>query len=75
MKRSSSVIPFGYTLDIDNPSTLLEVPEQLEAPNKIVPMIKQKTLSLREGSAWLEYETGRYLSHVGLKKIAEKYAD
>jgi len=74
MRRTSSTIPFGYKLNIEDPSTLLEVPEELEALNKIVPMIKQKTLSLREGSAWLQYETGRSLSHMGLKKIAARYA-
>jgi len=35
-------------------------------------MIKDKTLSLREGSLWLEFETGRKLSHMGLKKIVDK---
>ena len=74
MRRSSSVIPLGYKLNLEDPSTLLEVPKELEALNKIIPMINQKTLSLREGSAWIEYETGRPLSHMGLKKIAEKYA-
>jgi hypothetical protein len=38
----------------------------------VLPMIKDKTLSLREGSMWLESTTGRKLSHMGLKKIAEK---
>jgi hypothetical protein len=73
MKKKSSVIPFGYKLDINNPTYLLEVPEEKEALNKILPMIKNKTLSLREGSAWIEYETGRPLSHMGLKRIAQKY--
>ena len=72
MRRTSSTIPFGYQLDSFN--KLQEVPEQLEALNKIIPMIKEKALSLREGSAWIEYETGRSLSHMGLKKIAERYA-
>ena len=74
MRRTSSTIPFGYELSQEDSSTLLEVPKELEALNKIVPMIKQKTLSLREGSAWLQYETGRSLSHMGLKKIAARYA-
>jgi archaellum component FlaC len=75
MKRTSSVIPFGYKLSETNYSELEEVPEQKEALKKIVPMIQQRTLSLREGSAWIEYETGRSISHMGLKKIAEKYAE
>jgi hypothetical protein len=72
MRRTSSTVPFGYKLNIEDPSTLLEVPKELEALKKIVPMIKEKTLSLREGSAWIEYETGRSLSHMGLKKIADR---
>mgnify|MGYP003118011097 CR=1 FL=1 len=72
-RRTSSTIPFGYSLNESDPQFLKEVPEQLEALNKIVPMIKDKTLSLREGSVWLEYETGRKLSHMGLKKIAARH--
>lgn len=73
MRRTTSTIPFGYKLNINNTSELLEVPEEKEALNKILPMIKNKTLSLREGSAWIEYETGRPLSHMGLKRIAQRY--
>ena len=72
-RRTSSTIPFGYSLNESDPQFLKEVPEQLEALNKIIPMIKDKTLSLREGSVWLEYETGRKLSHMGLKKIAARH--
>jgi len=72
-RRTSSTIPFGYSLNESDPQFLKEIPEQLEALNKIVPMIKDKTLSLREGSVWLEYETGRKLSHMGLKKIAARH--
>ena len=67
-RRSSSTIPFGYTLSED-PKFLEEVPEQIEALEKIKPLIKDKTLSLREGAMWLEHTTGRPLSHTGLKKI------
>ena len=72
MRRTTSTIHFGYKLNINNTSELLEVPEEKEALNKILPMIKNKTLSLREGSAWIEYETGRPLSHKGLRRIANK---
>ena len=75
MRRTTGTIPFGYKLNINNTSELLEVPEEKEALNKILPMIKNKTLSLREGSAWIEYETGRPLSHMGLRRIANKYAE
>ena len=72
MRRTSSTIPFGYKLNEDNPELLDEVPEELQALDKILPLIKDKTLSLREGSLWLTHETGRSISHMGLKKIAER---
>jgi hypothetical protein len=74
MRRSSSTIPFGYKLDDGNVELLTPVQEQLEALNKILPMIKDRTISLREGSLYLESITGRKLSHMGLKKIADRYA-
>ena len=73
MRRSSSTIPFGYKLDESNNEMLESVPDQLEALNKILPMIKDRTISLREGSLYLESITGRKLSHMGLKKIAERH--
>ena len=72
MRRSSSTIPFGYKLSESNNEMLEPVEAELEALNKILPMIKDKTLSLREGSMWLTHETGRAISHMGLKKIAEQ---
>jgi len=72
MRRSSSTIPYGYKLDDDNTELLISVTSELDALDKVLPMIKDKTLSLREGSMWLESTTGRKLSHMGLKKIAEK---
>ncbi len=72
MRRTSSTIPFGYELNENNPEFLNPIPEQLEALEKILPMIRDKTLSLREGSMWLTHETGRSISHMGLKKIAER---
>lgn len=72
MRRTSSTIPFGYKLNEDNPELLDAVPEELQALDKILPLIKDKTLSLREGSLWLTHETGRSISHMGLKKIAER---
>tara|TARA_R100000742_G_C4279250_1_gene103353 strand:- start:4901 stop:5086 length:186 start_codon:yes stop_codon:yes gene_type:complete len=59
-------------LDESNPEMLKPLPDQLEALEKVLPMIKDSSLSLREGSLWLEHETGRKLSHMGLRKIAAK---
>lgn len=70
-RRTSSTIPFGYKLVEEK--FLEEIPEEQQALKKILPFIKEKSISLREGATWLEYETGRYLSHMGLKKIADKH--
>lgn len=72
-RRTSSTIPFGYKLDEHNTQYVIEVEEELEALNKIIPMIKAKTISLREGAAWLSYTTGRHISHEGLNKIAKRH--
>ena len=75
MRRSSSTIPFGYKLDEGNVELLTAIPEQLEQLDKMIIMIKEKTLSLREAAIFLEHKTGRTISHMGLKKIADKRYD
>ena len=72
IRRSSSTIPFGYKLDEDNTELLNPIPEQLEELDKMITMINDRTLSLREASLFLEHKTGRFISHMGLKKIADK---
>jgi len=57
-------IPFGYERQEDE---LIEIPEQLKALEEIKDLVKNKILSLREGSLWLEHKTGRKLSYQGLK--------
>ena len=70
MQRASSTIPFGYELAEDN-RTLEPVENQLETLRVVASLVKDRTLSLREGSQWIEHKTGRSLSHVGLKKIID----
>jgi hypothetical protein len=72
IRRSSSTIPFGYKLNDSNNQMLEPVQEELDMLDKVLPLIREKTLSLREGSMWLTHETGRSISHMGLKKIAEQ---
>ncbi len=72
LRRSSSTIPFGYKLSESNNQMLETVEKEIKALDKILPMVKDKTISLREGSMWLTHETGRSISHMGLKKIAEQ---
>lgn len=67
-RRSSSTIPFGYELAQDN-KTLKPIESELESLKNIAKLVQDEVLSLREGSLWLQTETGRSLSHTGLKKI------
>jgi len=68
MKRRGPA-PFGYKKEGDN---LIEIPEETKALEEIKGLVKDKILSLREGSLWLEHKTGRKLSYQGLKnKIDE----
>ena len=72
IRRSSSTIPFGYKLSESNNEVLEPIQKELEMLDKVLPLIREKTLSLREGSMWLTHQTGRSISHMGLKKIAEQ---
>ena len=70
MRRASSTIPFGYELAEDK-RTLEPVENQLETLRVVASLVKYNTLSLSEGSQWIEHKTGSSLSHVGLKKIID----
>jgi len=68
MKRRGPA-PFGYKKEGDD---LVEIPQETKALEEIKELVREKVISLREGSAWLEYKTGRKLSYQGLKnKIDE----
>ena len=71
MRRTSSTIPFGYKLSESDDTKLEEIPEQLKTLTEVATLVSDKVLSLREGSAWIEYKTGRKLSRVGLKNIID----
>ena len=65
IKKRARTIPFGFKQSSD-PNYLEPIKEELDA-------LKQareysKTCSLRETASWLHRKTGRYISHVGLKK-------
>ena len=71
MRRTSSTIPFGYELSEADKSLLIAIPDQIEALDETKTLVKDKVLSLREATTWLEYKPGRKLSPVGLKKIID----
>ena len=64
--RISRTIPFGYDIDPDDPDVLLPNEYQLDMLEKAQQYLKQ--YSYREVANWLTRNTGREISHVGLKK-------
>jgi|TARA_S200002703_G_scaffold129467_1_gene116527 hypothetical protein len=67
IKRTTSTIPFGYELDKQE-GYLKPIEEQILALSVASFMVKEDEVSLRDAADWLYAETGRYISHVGLKK-------
>tara|TARA_R110001592_G_scaffold2129_4_gene13121 strand:- start:4895 stop:5335 length:441 start_codon:yes stop_codon:yes gene_type:complete len=67
--RISRTIPFGYELDPDDPDVLLPIDKQLDMLDKAKEYLKQ--YSYREVANWLTRNTGRDISHVGLRKRLE----
>tara|TARA_B100000085_G_scaffold266203_1_gene274652 strand:- start:599 stop:1042 length:444 start_codon:yes stop_codon:yes gene_type:complete len=64
--RIARTIPFGYQEDPEDSDMLLPIPRELRALEKAKEYLRQ--YSYREVSLWLEKQTGRSISHVGLKK-------
>jgi len=64
--RISRTIPFGYELDKDDPHILQPVENELDMLEEAKRYLKQ--YSYREVANWLSRNTGRSISHVGLKK-------
>ena len=69
IKRRARTIPFGFKQSSD-PNYLEPIREELDALNQAKEY--SKTCSLRETASWLHRKTGRYISHVGLKKRLER---
>ena len=65
IKKRARTIPFGFKQSND-PNYLEPVKEELDALNQAKDYLKN--CSLRETASWLHRKTGRYISHVGLKK-------
>ena len=59
-------VPFGYIVDPDDEDFLKPVPKELELLEQAKKHLKQ--YSLREVAAWLSTQSGRYISHMGLRK-------
>ena len=65
IKKRARTIPFGFKQSND-PNYLEPVKEELQALDQAKDYLKN--CSLRETASWLHRKTGRYISHVGLKK-------
>lgn len=64
--RVARTVPFGYKADPEDKMVLLPVPNELDLLEKAKEYLKQ--YSYREVANWLSRNTGRYISHVGLRK-------
>tara|TARA_R100001480_G_scaffold29730_1_gene40435 strand:+ start:353 stop:655 length:303 start_codon:yes stop_codon:yes gene_type:complete len=69
IKKRAKTVPFGFK-ESNTPGYLEPVKEELEALNQAKDYLKN--CSLRETASWLHRKTGRYISHVGLKKRIER---
>jgi hypothetical protein len=67
--RISRTIPFGYEVDPDDPDVLLPIEHELNMLEQAKKYLKQ--YSYREVANWLTRNTGRDISHVGLRKRLE----
>ena len=64
--RVARTIPFGYELDPKDKGILLPISAELDMLEQAQKYLKQ--YSYREVANWLTRNTGRTISHVGLKK-------
>ena len=69
IKKRARTIPFGFKQSQD-PNYIEPVKEELDALRQAE--VYSKTCSLRETAQWLHRKTGRYISHVGLRKRLAK---
>ena len=64
--RIARTIPFGYEADESDPDILIPVSKELDLLETARKHVKQ--YSYREVANWLSANSGRYISHVGLRK-------
>ena len=64
--RIARTVPFGYKLNDDDPDILDPIKTELDLLEKARQHVRQ--YSYREVANWLSRNSGRYISHVGLRK-------
>ena len=67
--RIARTVPFGYKQSEEDPDILDPIPTELDLLEKARAYTNQ--YSYREVSNWLSTNSGRYISHVGLRKRLE----
>ena len=71
-RRTSSTVPFGYEDDGLIDGYLKAIPEDIEVLNEVAESVFLGEVSLGIGVDWLEAETGKKMSRMGLKKYVDK---
>ena len=64
--RIARTVPFGYKLNEEDPDLLDPISTELDLLEKARQHVNQ--YSYREVANWLSTNSGRYISHVGLRK-------
>jgi len=64
--RIARTVPFGYKQNEEDPDILDPIKTELDLLEKARKYVNQ--YSYREVANWLSANTGRYISHVGLRK-------
>ena len=64
--RIARTVPFGYKQNEEDPDLLDPIPTELDLLEKARQYTNQ--YSYREVANWLSTQSGRYISHVGLRK-------
>ena len=67
--RIARTIPFGYEINKDDSNILDPIPLELDLIEKARKYVNQ--YSYREVANWITKNSGRYISHVGLRKRLE----
>ena len=64
--RIARTVPFGYVKSEEDSYLLIPIPNELDKLEMARKYVNQ--YSYREVANWLTKQTGRYISHVGLRK-------
>ena len=67
--RIARTVPFGYKINKDDSNILDPIPLELDLIEKARKYVNQ--YSYREVANWITKNSGRYISHVGLRKRLE----